>query len=325
MTHKILLASAQLLSLVLIAAATIGCTGEQSCQPDPTTEPVMVDLHVSAGDATRSLALEGKTVRLYWDSQAQSLHLYFRQEGQLLDGGLYAPSGVDDDEAYFRFALHPQVDAKKPFDLIGIVARRTELRDGRVLVGVEAHSLYSIDPASDADIEDLPTYFIMEKVSLQGDPLPVAQLQHLGALAVIWVRNSSSLSLPLAGAAVLPMVANGPFYQKGALPFVGNEELPFLDLLDLSAKPTMIKSRIRYPKVDIAAGETVPLGFWLRPLDGQTNTPPVRVALYDTADRNPIFSKNIRSARTTPLELGHAYHIYAEWDGKQLVLLDKLP
>lgn len=280
-------------------------------------------LRVGTRGATRAVALgEGqRDVTLTWPSDGlRVLHLYFRQEGQLYDGDLLAPVWVSKDRvsAEFSVKLHRQMDPAKPFDLVGVIARRVDFDGKRILVGVEAHPLYAVSAASDLEITDLPTYFVVEDVDLRTGRIPQPQLRHLGSLAVVWVRNSSALSLDLAGVAVLPERGAAPFYHKGALPFVGNEEIPYLDLLDPAAKPVMKYSRVIYPKTTIAAGDMVPMGFWLRPL--QAEVPASRVALYDATDRRVVLSEGLLPKRFQTLEPGQAYHIYTTWDGKKLQL-----
>lgn len=297
-----------------------------ACQGDldetPTSDETFT-LRVGTQPATRavSLAEDQRTVTLTWPRDfTKVLHLYFRQEGALYDGGLQAPSWLSNDLLYaeFRVTLHKQMDPAKPFDLIGVIARRVDFDGKRILVGVEAHPLYAVSAASDLEITDLPTYFVLDGVDLRTGLIPEPKLRHLGSLAVIWVKNSSALPLDLAGVAVLQEQGAAPFYLKGALPFVGNEEIPYLDLLNPSAKPEMRHSRVIYPKTTIAAGDMVPMGFWLHPL--QTEVPASRVALYDADDRRVVLSEGLLPRRSQSLEPGQAYHIYTTWDGKELHL-----
>lgn len=313
------------LSLLILSA----CQGERPDAPAPDSSEETFTLRVGTQLDTRtvSLAEDQRTVTLTWpQDDVRVLHVFFRQDGALYSGGLLSPTWLRDDLLYaeFTISLHKQMDPKKPFDLIGVIARRVDFDGKRILVGVEAHPLYAVSAASDLEITDVPTYFAIESVDLQSGIIPEPELRHLGSLAVVWVKNSSALPLDLAGVGVLPEKDQPAFYHKGALPFVGNEEIPYLDLLDPEAKPVMKHSRVIYPRTTIAAGESAPMGFWLRPLDGATVPPQSRVALYEAEARQTILSQTALSQRAEPLRIGQAYHIYTTWDGKSLQVTKRL-
>lgn len=294
----------------------------------PESAETTFTLGVRTQPETRAVAMgeDQRTVVLTWPRDwVKVLHLYFRQEGKVYDGGLLSPDWMHESLSYaeFQVKLHRQVDPTKPFDLIGVVARRVELDGQRILVGIEARPLYAVSAASDIEITDVPTFFEVSGIRLETGVIPTPELRHLGSMAVVWVKNASALPLDLAGVAVLPERGEASFYHKGALPYVGNEEIPYLDLLAPSAAPVMKHSRVVYPRTTIAAGEMVPMGFWLRPLDGQTEVPPSRVALYTATGSRKILSEGLLPKRTQPLELGQAYHIYTTWDGKTLQITQR--
>lgn len=313
-----------LLGLFLLA----GCTSQETQIPEE---------QASDGDRTFTLSLSGSTgdtrtivkdlnsndIVLKWDTDAFVIDLVIDQDGNMTDLGRIAPSVVSIDrlEALMDFTVPQSVDINKPFDLYAIIDKSIKIRDGKLLVPVDAHTMYELTEQSSNKDDFVPMYACIKGVTSQDRELE-AEFQHLGAMASIVVRNTSDKPMKLSGLALIPADEAETFYEAGSLPFAGNGDLPYLDLTHPEDPVTMIRSEVTYPLYEVAPGAISYGGFWFRPTKG--TAPEVRLAAYDAESRQVILSDETKPARSE-MKIGHAYAVFAEWDGTKLTLLDEEP
>lgn len=255
--------------------------------------------------------LNSDNVLLTWTKESFSISVFAKQNNVIVEIPNIQIKEVKDDArtAIFDVNLPDEIDTSSPFDLIGCVGQRVKLQDGKILVGVEAHSTYELFGFSDIKDEDVPVYFHAENVEVGKKVLNVNFI-HLGAMAVVAVTNTFTQPLRTAGFAVVPEEGAEAFYYKAALPFEGNTDLPYLDLLNPDAEPVMIRSNVEYPEVVIPANSTRYVGFWFRP-NGK-KTPNVKLVVYD-ADKRQAISSAVIAGKNKTMVAGKAYNIYAEY------------
>ncbi len=143
-------------------------------------------------------------------------------------------------------------------------------------------------------------------VTPQTDPIEI-QFNHLGLLQCLNFKNSSGAAL-----SITPTLVNdgGPtWYYK---PDGGN--VPYYNLLnkqhvDATGTPPTAGT------VTIPSGDPVLLAQWVMPQN--VNTPQIKLNAQPDVGQ-PIVSANCKPARSSAMQTGKAYHLYALWDGTNL-------
>lgn len=319
-----------LLSLLILALSA--CTDRSINTPEetPSSDGQTYTLRITAGPSpeTRSIIKDrnSKGIILKWNEGMFDLNIAFVQEGKKVR----LQRGVEiletkGEYCTFEVTLPKGIDADKKFDLYGIVAQDILLKNDRLMVGVGARPLYELTKYSNNQDGYVPVYFYAEKVSVFDKEIK-ADFVHLGSLAVVTLKNSSDKPWHLAGIAVRPTDGGTEFYHKGSLPFAGNAEIPYLNIMDLNEAPVDYMTAVTYPDVTIGPKETQHLGFWFRATNTES-TPEVSLVAYDPEGEGEIVSVNTLPARTA-MQPGRAYNLYAEWSGTELKLVapfDKEP
>lgn len=266
--------------------------------------------------------LNSRKIFLQWEEGFFDMNVVIKQ-GDVLEliSGVKIQS-AEGDACSFDIELPETINLDQTFDMYGIVSENVKVEDGKILVGVGGRVMYELTKDSSNKDGFVPVYFEKQGIEMYGDPVE-ADFKHLGALAVVTVLNKSAAPLNTAGFAVRPADGTTEFYHKAALPFTGNEELPYIDLLDMAAAPIMKMTRVVYPSVVIPENDVRTVGFWFCP--NTDSTPAVKLAMYDADGRVAVLSEETRPERATAMQLGRAYHIYAEWDGAQLNLVSEEP
>lgn len=275
--------------------------------------------------STRSIVkdLNSDDILLKWEKDAFAIRLVYHQQGVLVDGGMVAPTSVSTDGmgATIDFTVPQTIDIDAPFDLYAVIGRNVVVRNGKILMAVDAHTMYELTETSSNEDQLLPMFCEIKAITSKDRSLE-GHFEHLGSVASIVVKNSSDKPLTLSGFAMVPKDLSQPFYETGSLPFAGNGDLPYIDLLDRQSEPVMIRTKVTYPVYSIAPGEVSYGGFWFRPT---TETcPESYLVAYDADTKQSIQSTETKAERPG-LAIGKAYYVYAEWDGSQLKFLDEEP
>ena len=319
-----------LLSLIILALSACSDRSINTPEETPASDGQTYTLRITAGPSpeTRSIIKDrnSKGILLEWNEGMFDLNIAFVQEGKKVR----LQRGVEiletkGEYCTFEVTLPKGIDADKKFDLYGIVAQDILLKNDRLMVGVGARPLYELTKYSNNQDGYVPVYFYAEKVSVFDKEIK-ADFVHLGSLAVVTLKNSSDKPWHLAGIAVRPTDGGTEFYHKGSLPFAGNAEIPYLNIMDLNEAPVDYMTAVTYPDVTIGPKETQHLGFWFRATNTES-TPEVSLVAYDPEGEGEIVSVNTLPARTA-MQPGRAYNLYAEWSGTELKLVapfDKEP
>lgn len=322
MTNKTITLSLLLSLLVLVLA---GCSESRINAPEesPVTDGQTYTLRITAGPSAESRAIikdrNSKGILMKWNEGMFDLNIAFVQDGKVrLQRGVEVLEAFG-EECTFEVILPKGIDPERKFDLYGIVAEDFLRKDGGLMVGVGARPLYELTEYSNNKDGYVPVYFCTKDVSVFDEEIK-ADFIHLGSMAVVTLKNTSKVPLRLAGVAVRPTDGTTEFYHAGSLPFAGDAEIPYLNIMDLSQAPRMYKTAVSYPDVTLAPGETKHLGFWFRA--NTESTPEVSLVAYDADARKEIISTNSRPAREGAMQAGKAYNLYAEWSGTELTLVE---
>ena len=312
-----------LLSLIILALSACSDRSINTPEETPASDGQTYTLRITAGPSseTRSIIKDrnSKGILLEWNEGMFDLNIAFVQEGKVrLQRGVEVLE-TKGEYCTFEVTLPKGIDADKKFDLYGIVAQDILLKNNRLMVGVGARPLYELTKYSNNKDGYVPVYFCTKEVSVFDEEIK-AEFVHLGSLAVVTLKNTSDKPWRLAGMAVRPTDGGTEFYHKGSLPFVGNAEIPYLNIMNLKEAPVDYMTAVTYPDVTIAPGETQHLGFWFRA--NTESTPEVSLVAYDAERRKGITSTNTRPARPGAMQPGKAYNLYAEWSGTELKLVD---
>lgn len=318
-----------LLSLIILALSACSDRSINTPEETPASDGQTYTLRITAGPSpeTRSIIKDrnSKGIILKWNEGMFDLNIAFVQEGKVrLQRGVEVLE-TKGEYCTFEVTLPKGIDADKKFDLYGIVAQDILLKNDRLMVGVGARPLYELTKYSNNQDGYVPVYFCTKEVSVFDKEIK-ADFVHLGSLAVVTLKNSSDKPWRLAGMAVRPTDGGTEFYHKGSLPFVGNAEIPYLNIMDLTEAPVDYMTAVTYPDVTIGPKETQHLGFWFRATNKES-TPEVSLVAYDPEGEGEIVSVNTLPARTA-MQPGRAYNLYAEWSGTELKLVapfDKEP
>ncbi len=266
--------------------------------------------------------LNSRKIFLQWEEGMFDINIAFHQGETIELVKSVMIKNVKDDMCAFDVEVPEAININEKFDMYGVIAEQIIVEDGKLLVNVGGHMLYELTATSNNKDGYVPMVFLQEDVEMYGKPVS-ATFDHLGALAVITIKNNDTKPLETAGFAVRPADGTSEFYHKAALPFVGNEELPYMDLLSATSPIVNKMTRVTYPSVVVPSNDVASVGFWFCPIT--ESTPEVKLAMYDIKSRKEVLSTNTRPARATAMESGKAYHIYAEWDGTELTLVKTEP
>lgn len=293
--------------------------------PDEATNNAgvhVLKVNLAPSTDTRAIIkdLNSKNVFFKWEVGNFDLNVVFKQGATLSIVRGVQITDANGEFCSFEVTLPEAVNPEESFDLYGIVAENIKLKDGKVWVEVGAHGLYELTNYSSNRDGAVPVYFKSEGVSLDSEVNAV--FNHLGAMAVVAIKNTSDKPFRIAGVAARPVKSAAEFYLKAALPFEGNTTLPYLNILDLTEATQDFATRVVYPSVEIAPNDVQHVGFWFRPNE-LGNTPEINLVAYDAEARKAIVSTNTRPARATAMQVGRAYNIYATWDGTNLTMLDE--
>lgn len=324
MKHNILYTLMALLLMTLVSS----CNEESSRNiPEPTQSHTDGMLTVALSPSSDLKAIyrdpNSQDILLEWNEGNFDINVFIKQGDiiEVIRGVEIKNVSADKKSCVFDIKLPETIDLNQNFDMYGAVAENIQVKDGKILVGIGGRVMYELSKQAANRDGYAPVTFAAQNISVSSGTVE-ANFEHLGAMAVINIHNSSEATFQTAGFAVVPAEGKPAFYHKAALPFIGNTELPYIDLLDPEAAPVELLTRVVYPAVNIPAGKVQSVGFWFAP--NSDSTPEIDLIAYDANDRKEIRSTTGKPARGAMLK-GHAYHINAEWNGAELILLESEP
>jgi len=208
------------------------------------------------------------------------------------------PEGIDTQNAYTLYALQ---------DILSNEYNVFDEANGKINVAVF--------PRPFLNVEGLPTPIAGEVEIAAGASVGNINFEHLGTFHCLTIKNSSEDSLTFNSHTSL--IGDGGiswFYD-----YLAGEPL-LAPLYDLIGKQVVNEQEMLFPNINVSIppGETGKNAQWVMPKD--VNTPAVRLKMATPG--GDIYSDNIKPARTSALQKGKAYHLFAVWDGTSLFFTD---
>lgn len=315
---------------VLIITALLLLVTSSSChsrmdQPQERDDRTIV-VDIVPPTTPKSIYRDPKSLSVVtaWEPGFFDLDLFIRQDSQWAIIKAVEIMGYEmSKNYYFQLTLPEWIDIDQEYSIMGVIAEHVLLKDNYPLVGVGGRLMYELVKDSPNSDRYAPVYF--DPISIKGKPSTplTAKLKHLGSIAVITLKNSATEPLTTAGLAIVPEADERPFYHEAALPFAGDMELPYINPLALNDPPELLQTSVVYPSTTFAPGEVKSLGFWFRPLG--IETPALRLAMYEVSKRQRHLSTTAKPAKEVQMTPAHAYHFFAEWNGKELSFLESEP
>lgn len=211
--------------------------------------------------------------------------------------GTSAVKNISDDGSTGSFSITYPTDASfdkwDKFGLIGICGKESVV-EGRE-IRVDASSFR-------ANMSDFkaPVWFIEKEV---GTSSVVSSCKHFGVYEVLHITNNSNLAISLK------------FKGYEAEKLWYREKATFLPITHYYSDQKEVSSidNTEAPVQLISPGETAVFVSWYTPLETKLKD----VTLVVEIDGNEVRTSNKKSSEVT-MQTGHAYHLYATWDGKDL-------
>ncbi|MBR8764237.1 Hercynine oxygenase [Porphyromonas levii] len=239
--------------------------------------------------------------------EGDEVHLYIKQFGKTYDLGLSKLTDLTDDgaQAVFRMKIPEGVSPESDLEFVGISGRYSFMKDGQVVINVSHHNRTLP--------EVRPLLYFQHRGPLHQE-LNV-RFKHLGMYEVVHITNSSSGTIELSGAML----------QSSKLWYYAQPNQPVVYITEqgkLASAPTGEQATIdreaalQRASVSIpAGGEGVMVNSYALPLGEQVEAKNVSLVAQIGGKKQQTTLFNSSSA----LINGCAYHIYATWDGAQLL------
>lgn len=185
-----------------------------------------------------------------------------------------------------------QVDTEKPYTIIGLFDIEGETdADGQVKVKTQLKRLRWDTPTT-------PMYF-----KADGGPRSlIATFEHIGTYELLHIKNTSNKGIFFQHCG---FETETPWYKYEDEIIVGKQETPQSTIFE---KGEVTSGRYFIPK-----NESFNILSWYIPSGVQIRN----AKLKSVIDGNQVVSSNAKNS-SVQLQRGHAYHMYATWDGTEL-------
>ena len=305
-------------SALLIIA---GCTKNEIDieQPNPEAEGHTLVITASMPD-------ESPQTRLSLEKEAGSLDIivkwkandvinfFFKQGGTTLLQGTpvtLASQNISEDGKKATFTITVPtgpgaIDLGNPFTIYALHGAPFVLDqpNGKINVNVSPVGFNKLTELIDVPISGELT------VNSSGDPVSI-QFNHLGVLQCLNFKNSSGSDF-----VITPTLTNEGGTTWYHMPAGGN--VPYYDLIGKAvANPAGAPPAAG--TVTISGNSTEQLAQWVMPKD--VNTPEIKLNAQASGGTNYV-SDNSKPARSSAMQTGRAYHLYALWNGSKLYFTD---
>ncbi len=295
-----------------------GCTKEeigQSAQKRFHTVAVNVP---SVETETRTV-LEPKHVNrditVKWKNAGDKIDLYFVQGATFakVPDVVIADVSADGKTGKFSFTVPSPINPDADYTLYGVHGAEGNIEGGKIAVNVLPRYPRGWD-------FDVPMFF---KANVAGGVVPPVTFQHLGALQVVHLQNTSADDKSLFACAPINPILDFTF---NLFPWIhlkvtmDMNQTPFYDLISdtVENKTLAWPDYSAIPPIVVPKGETKPFITWVMP--NGTNVPECKVAMMATLNViGMTLSGNTTPARAA-LERGKAYHLDALWNGTTLTI-----
>ena len=258
---------------------------------------------------TRSITQDAESldILLRWEVGNSGIKLVFKQGENLIEAAEEVSIKAVEQEGRvgtFDVEIPLGIDVSHSFDLYGVCTRLISVKDGKILAGVNERWTVLPDYASN-NLDYIPVWF--QAKNLNAGDTPDVGFRHLGSLAVITIKNET-------GEAVEDIVVGMQRYSQDDPQFYYESFAPFVDLLDINKPVEYISNFVHQsPILSLKPNQSTTYVHWIRPNGNEVPETVIQMG-------------SIRSVNTlpprSPLKIGHAYHVYAVWDGNKLTITD---
>ncbi len=261
------------------------------------------------GAQSRSITQDANSldILLRWEVGNTGIKLVFKQGDKLVQATEEASiKSVEQEGRVGSFDVEiPQViDISQPFDLYGTTSRLIEVGNGKILTGINEY-WFTLPSYAQNNLLEVPVYF--EAKNVTAGTVPEINFRHLGSLGVITIKSTATEMLENRGCSIVKADPEGDdFFYDGFA--------PFQNLLDLEETVVYLENKVlQRPMLSLEPGETKTFVHWLCP--NGNPVPETKISLGDVISQNSL---PIRDA----LKIGNAYHVYAIWNGQNLLITD---
>ncbi len=304
------------LSLLAISIILLGCTREEPSVKPEAGNIVTMTASMTDDSSTTStkvnLGQEEMNIKLTWKAGDQ-IHLVFLEGGTakakttvtLAAGNIFA-SGK---KASLSFAIPAAITGDK-FDIYGVHGGG----------GFESEGSYNLllptaAQSTGTSLEALQTNnAVMLKFSKtdipKSNPCVSVSFAHLGSLFHIALKNT--------GASTMSGITKAELVSSSAIQANQNSGSATYNPVDgtfTGTSTTGTSLPFDISSTDLAAGGTLNFWGWYPSVAGE-NWPSLGLKINTTG--TTYSSSNAKDARTSAIEAGKAYHLYATYDGTQL-------
>ncbi|NLO00380.1 MAG: hypothetical protein GX125_08995 [Bacteroidales bacterium] len=305
----------------------VGCTNDEIVNEQQTPEEGKITLTVSMPGESPETRVglarqEGmKNIIVTWRVGDQA-KFFFEQNASIVEGALVTLTAekitMGGKQAAFAVDIPDGINGQNPYTVYMVHGAESKLTvDGKILINVTPLELMPI-----ADLHDVPVAGSVEVAG--GASVGDIPLQHLGTLQCVTIKNSSaesvqfSLYLDLANWEVDDFW----FYWIGFDNDYNPNSVPYYNLK--SGQVENIVEQVTMPDevlITIVPNDTKLLAQWIMPVPDM-HTPEIYIFRSMPGSQYSYSSHNTKPERSTAMQTGKVYHLYALWDGTDLFFTD---
>ena len=302
---KILYNIVAFLSVFLFMA---GCTDIETLMDDPSDRIVTFSANIGTSEnstrAELSQDYQSLDLNTYWE-EGDELQIFVEQNRKVYEVGMVGISNISGDgkKASFSFQLPKEVDMNKyvkMYAFCGIEGELEQNYDGSWFASCQ------VDLTRSALVHfKAPMYCETMLEDVKNPDLVL--FWHFGTYEVLHVENTGGS----------PISFNHYGYQVEVPWYQGSTHLRFDEEFQTTVLDGAWKGEAQSEVVNIPSGRTEEIISWYMPSGYMMHD----AYLKGYINNKLIISSNKKSSNVK-IEPGHAYHLYANWDGKILTFKD---
>lgn len=312
MNHKLFLLAA----FALIMAS---CTHENEpnvVETSHAASPIQATATMPESNATTRTTIEqaegSKDIIVKWKTTGDKINLFFVQGATIAQVEDVPITNVrqENKKGDFSFTLPTEIDEAQAYIVYGVHGAASSVSGGKINVEVSPFT-------SEFNSFDMPMTFKQDVAA--GATLGNVTFAHLGTLVVVTLKNASATDLFVDGGPYMINSATGePDYTQ--LPSAEDKILLY-DLVGQTTEEVTGTTAVNETQTTMAAGATAVFAAWIVP---NSTVPGESKLVIEQGAGNPvIYSSTTKPARSTALQKGRAYHVYAVWNGTTLKLTNE--
>lgn len=251
-----------------------------------------------------------KNIEVLWQEEDR-IKLFFQQNNQIWEKEVQVKAISEDKKvATFEFTLPLDLNAGT-FNLYATSGIEPKISGSKIIADVSATDFSYIGWQN-----KIPMMMKVENIDTN-TPNISGIFSQIGSLIIVHYKDKVSPSPSLVFNEVTLDFDGEKWYYDI---IDGDNPIPYLNLIDGTVE---YDKGIQNDKEEAtfigSSGQKLPIVQWVMPK--KINAPAIRLSVT-TKDRI-VKSSNSRPGRSTPMQVGKAYHLYAYWDGVNLQFSEK--